>query len=64
MKRRPSYSPIHNLQTFDMLEVSAVVGDYSQVFDFSCAAYKKVEICLPSKALLFLGQKYGWFLRK
>ena len=44
MKSRPSYSPILNLQTFNMLEVSAVVGDYSQAFGFSCAAYKKVEI--------------------
>ena len=44
MKSRPSYSPILNLQTFNMLEVSAVVGDYSQAFGFSCAAYKKVEV--------------------
>ena len=44
MKRRPSYSPILNLQAFDMLEVSAVVGNYSQAFGFSCATNKKVEI--------------------
>ena len=44
MKRRPSYSPILNLQTFNMFEVSAIVGDYSQVSGFSCATYKKVEI--------------------
>jgi len=43
MKRR-HHSPILNLQTFDMLEMSAVVGDYSQAFGFSCAAYKEVEI--------------------
>ena len=65
MKRIPSYSPILNLQTFNMFEVFASVGDYSQVFDFSCAAYKKVEIfnllaCLP-KLCSFLGKSMDDF---
>ena len=49
-----------------MLEVSAVVGDYSQVFGFSCAAYKKVEIFdllarLP-KLCSFLGKGVEGFI--
>ena len=66
MKRIPSYSPILNLQTFNMFEVFAIVGDYSQVFGFSSATYKKVEIFnllarLP-KLCSFLGKGMNGFI--
>ena len=67
MIRRPSYCPILNPQTFNMFEVFAVVGDYGQVFGFSCATDKEVEVfnllARFPKFCSFLGKDMEGFIK-